>query len=314
MQQLEDFRQGIQQVELIARLEQVRKFMRSKWPENTPFDTIIIPVPDEPSSSHADSVGKTQIVELTAEDTFADQSDTLFHELCHSLWERANQKRIQKEFETYDGALAYLELNEALATALGQGWFRHVTYPNEAPRPVWYGRDITENYGRGLYPLVDDYLRSGRCFDAAFAKNATQIFAQKCPHVETEVCNTYAVQITSEHAPDYSKLQDATFAAMPTIRSTDWDALATANLAREAKSPSGKARRIVLLSPEAIDTLTAHGLTEQKVVLLKQRATDCVCITTNGSDIIFCIGKDIAAQTEVFLKLLKEKRYPSPSQ
>src|ERR1700722_3607709 len=83
MQQLEDFREGLKRAELIARLEQVRKFMRPKWPENTPFDTIIIPVPDEPRSSHADSVGKTQIVELSAEHTFSDQSDTLFHELCH---------------------------------------------------------------------------------------------------------------------------------------------------------------------------------------------------------------------------------------
>ncbi len=276
MQQLEDFREGLKRVELIARLEQVRKFMRSKWPENTPFDTIIIPVPDEPRSSHADSVGKTQIVELIAEHSFADQSDTLFHELCHSLWGRANQKKIQKDFEKFDGAIAYFELNEALATALGQGWFRHAAYPDEASREVWYGRDITENYGRGLYPLVDDYLRDGRCFDAAFAKKATQIFAEKCPQVGTEVCNTYTVHIISEHAPDYHKLQDAMFAAMPSIRSTDWETLATANFARKVKSRSGKARRIVLLSPEAIDTLTAHGLTERQVMLLKQRATACL--------------------------------------
>ena len=313
MQQLEDFREGLKRVDLIVRLEQVRKFLRSKWPENTPFDTIIIPLPDEPRSSHADSVGRTEIVELTAEHTFADQSDTLFHELCHSLWGRANQKKIQKDFEKFDGAIAYFELNEALATALGQGWFRHVTYPNEASREVWYGRDITEKYGRGLYPLVDDYLRDGRCFDAAFAKKATQIFAEKCPQVGSEVCNTYAVHITSEHAPDYRKLQDAMFAAMPSIRSTDWEGLATANFARKVKSQSGNARRIVLLSPEAISSLTAHGLTERQVMLLKQRATDCISITINGSDIIFCIGKDVEAQTELFLKLLKGS-YPSPSQ
>ncbi len=313
MQQREDFREGLERVELIARLEQVRRFMGSKWPENTPFNTIIVPLPDEPRSSHADSVGKTQIVELIAEHTFDDQSDTLFHELCHSLWGRANQKKIQKDFEKFDGAIAYFELNEALATALGQGWFRHVTYPNEASREVWYGRDITENYGRGLYPLVCDYLRDGRCFDATFAKKATQIFAQKCPQVGTEVCNTYTVHITSESAPDYQKLQDAMFAAMPSVRSTDWETLSTAKFARTAKFRSGKARRIVLLSPEAINTLTAHGLTEQQVMLLKQRATDCICITVNDSDIIFCIGKDIEAQTELFLKLLKGK-YPSPSQ
>jgi hypothetical protein len=178
---------------------------------------------------------------------------------------------------------------------------------------VWYGRDITEKYGRGLYPIVDDYLRDGRCFDAAFAKKATQIFAEKCPQVGSEVCNTYAVHITSEHAPDYRKLQDAMFAAMPSIRSTDWESLATANFARKVKSQSGNARRIVLLSPEAISSLTAHGLTERQVMLLKQRATDCISITINGSDIIFCIGKDVEAQTELFLKLLKGS-YPSPSQ
>jgi hypothetical protein len=313
MLQLEDFREGLKRVELIARLEQVRRFMRSNWPDNTPFDTIIIPVPDEPKSSHADSVGKTEIVELTAGHTFAEQSDTLFHELCHSLWGRANQKKIQKDFEKFDGAIAYFELNEALATALGQGWFRHVTYPNEASSEVWYGRDITENYARGLYALVDDYLSDGRCFDTEFAKKATQIFAEKCPHVGTDVCNTYSVHITSEHAPDYQKLQDAMFAAMPSIQSTDWESLATANFARKVKSRAGKARRIVLLSPGAIDTLTAHGLTEQEGMLLKQRPTDCICITVNDSDIIFCIGKDIEAQTEVFLKLLKGK-YPRPAQ
>jgi hypothetical protein len=313
MQQLEDFREGLKRVELIARLEQVRKFMKSKWPENTPFDAIIIPVPDEPRSSHADSVGKTQIVELTAEHSFADHADTLFHELCHGLWGRANQKKIQRDFERFDGAIAYFELNEALATALGQGWFRRVTYPNEASREVWYGRDITEHYGRGLYPLVDEYLSNDRCFDAAFAERATQIFAQKCPQVGRDICNTYAVHITFEHAPDYNKLQNAMFAAMPSIRSTDWDNLATTNLGKRLKNRSSQTRRIVLLSPEAIDTLTAHGLTERQVMLLKQRAADCICISVNGSGIIFCIGKDIEAQSEQFFKLLKGK-YPSPSQ
>jgi hypothetical protein len=313
MQQLEDFQEGLKRVQLLARLEQVRKFMRSKWPDSTPFDTIIIPVPDEPRSSHADSVGKTQIVELTAEDTFADKSDVLFHELCHSLWDKANQKKIQKDFEKFDGAVAFRELNEALATALGQGWFRHVTYPNEPPRPVWYRREITENYGRGLYPLVDEYLRDGRYFDVAFAKKATQIFAQKCSQVLTEVCNTYAVLIKSEHALDYQKLQDAMFAAMPDVRSIAWEDLANANFSKKVKSRFAKARQIVLLSPEAIDTLTAHGLTERQVLLLKQRATDCICVTVNDSDIIFCIGNDVETQTELFLKLLRGN-YPSSSQ
>jgi hypothetical protein len=311
MQQLEDFREGVGRVDLIARLEQVRKFMGAKWPEDTPFDIIIIPVRDEAMSSHADSVGKTEIVELVAEHTFDEQSDTLFHELCHSLWGRANQKKIQKDFDKFGGAIAYVELNEALATALGQGWFRHVTYPNEASRKIWYGRDITENYGRGLYPLVADYLKDGRCFDVAFAREATHIFAQKCPQVESDVCNTYAVHITSEVTPDHHKLQDAMFAAMPSVRRTDWDDLASANFARKLKSPYGKARRIVLLSPAAIDTLTSHGLTKQQVLLLKQRKTDCTCIRVNDTDVIFCTGKDIDAQSEVFLELLKGK-YPSP--
>ncbi|HEY9716484.1 MAG TPA: hypothetical protein V6C69_03365 [Trichormus sp.] len=61
-------------------------------------------------------------------------------------------------FRKFDGVIAYFELNEALATALGQGWFRHITYPQEAPGEVWYGREITDNFARGLYPLVDDYI------------------------------------------------------------------------------------------------------------------------------------------------------------
>jgi hypothetical protein len=314
MQQLEEFQNGITQTELIARLEQVRKFMKSNWPEARPFDTIIIPVPDEPRSSHADSVGQTEIIELCAADSFEERSDTLFHEICHSLWGRANRKKIRKDFEKFDGAIAYLELNEALATALGQGWFRHLAYPNAAPQKVWYGRDITDNYSRGLYPLVTEYLREGRKFDVAFAEKATQIFRKKCPQVDSEICNTYAVHMTSEHPPDYQKLQDAMFAAMPSTRSTDWESLAHENFAKKTRSLEGKARRIVLLSPEAIDTLIKHGLTEQQVQTLKERTSDCICVTVNKSDVVFCIGKDTAAQSELFLKLLKEKNYPNPSQ
>lgn len=113
-----------------------------------------------------------------------------------------------------------------------------------------------------------------------------------------------------ERAPDYDKLQHAMFAAMPNLRSTDWESLANANFSRKVKGRTS--RRIVLSSAEAIDTLAARGLTERQVILLKQRATDCICITVNGSDIIFCIGKDIESQTEVFLKLLTAK-YPSPA-
>lgn len=63
-------------------MEQVRKFMRSKWPENTPFDTIIVPVTDEPKSTHADSVGRTQIVELSVEKTFDVQNQTCSFMIC----------------------------------------------------------------------------------------------------------------------------------------------------------------------------------------------------------------------------------------
>lgn len=312
-EQLDDFRRGVKRVQLLPKLEQVRKFMSAPWPANMPFRTVIIPLPDELKSSHADSIGMTQIVEVPAEQSFDDQSDILFHELCHSLWGKVDQKKVRKQFERIGGSAPYYELNEALATALGQGWFRQTSYPLEPPREVWYARDITENYGRGLFPLVSTYLQDGRRFDSSFVMQSSRIFQERCPQAGTDLLHTYAVHITFESTPDCNKLQNAMFPAMPNIRATEWERLKSANFARMTKRPNTQDRQIVLLSPKAIESLSKHGLPAAQVSILKHRTADCVTVTVNHVPIIFCIGEDVRSQENVFLKMLKTG-YPKPSE
>jgi hypothetical protein len=72
---------------------------------------------------------------------------------------------------------AWLALDEALPTALGQGVADRVFRPLSWSKKVqWYHAPDVDTYAKAIYPLVLDALASGRSIDEAFVKNAIDVY------------------------------------------------------------------------------------------------------------------------------------------
>lgn len=176
--QFADFNNGAKKYQMLDKLEQVRRFFKSDWPERTAFDVALIPLPDEKqTSSHGESIGKTQIVELLTTADFTDQGETVFHELCHAIWERKKlDKKLIKAFDRYNFDRDYQVMNESLATALSQGLFHDKTFPESKQSDVWYGNEVIDKFAHGLYPLINEYLEKEQSIDSEFVRRADKIF------------------------------------------------------------------------------------------------------------------------------------------
>ena len=221
--------------------------------------------------------------------------------------------RVCKEFRKFNGVTAYGELNEGLATALGQGWFRQSTFPDSDSNDRWYSDDVVDTFGKGLCPIVTEYLSEGRQLDTAFVQRASQMFVDKCDFASRIIKNSAVLFISlTECTEDPSKLNAPMFEAMPRLRSISWSDLTEEDFSLRATSPYGEVRRIVLLSPENIDDLSKQGLTEDQIEFLRQRKEDSICLLVRETEIICCFGKDSESQQAVFLDLLKKEQWPGP--
>ncbi len=300
---------------MINMLEQVRKFYNSNWPSNTPFDVILVPLPKEnQSSSHGESIGKTQIVELISSNIFADHSVVVFHELCHSLWERKIlSSKLKNVFQKYNFDDSYDVFNESLATALGDGWFHQTTYPQARPTEIWYGEEIIDHFAHGLVPLVRKYLDTGRVLDTDFEKCASEIFSEKCPQASRMISKCQALHIVADvdENSGMSEFTDKILKLLPNIRRLQGEALYSEDFSKRRICKFGEFRRIVLLSDSEIETLKDR-LASAVLDKLKTRKEEAISLLINKSEVTFCFGENFEKQKEVALRVIKKKYWPDP--
>ncbi len=189
---LEELQRQVERAQALAlqsrlneRLGSVRKFMRAPWVPGLPITVCFLPLPppdiDDPRM-HGQCLGRVQLIELMpGKKCKQSQLDVVFHEACHAIWETRSDKEtiVKADFEKVDGAFAYAELNEAMATALGQGWFYKLAFGKGKRK--WYLDAVIDKYAKALYGLIIEYLEGGKEMDEEFAWRATKIFKKRFP-------------------------------------------------------------------------------------------------------------------------------------
>jgi len=75
---------------------------------------------------------------------------------------------------------AYDYIDEALATACGNGWAYKVLAGHE-DRTEWYANDYINKYAHAIYPMVTEYVENGKQLDSAFIEKAIIAFEEKFP-------------------------------------------------------------------------------------------------------------------------------------
>lgn len=173
--------------DLQAMFSKALKFYGGVWPEGLPFQVTFYPIPGAEGHSSAESLGSFESVGVLVDDPNKEQTfGILFHELCHSVYESQSldfQKELRAWFLKENhrfGRLAYGYLNEALATALGNGWaVKRATGVLDSGS--WYAHKKINGFAKAIYDRVEVYVDAGRRIDQEFVSDAIESFASRFP-------------------------------------------------------------------------------------------------------------------------------------
>ncbi|MGN6292889.1 MAG: hypothetical protein ACTHMV_09120 [Chitinophagaceae bacterium] len=163
------------------------KFYHSSWTNDIPFHVTLYPIPGKRGSTTATPHANSLCVGvLTEGKDLAATMGVVVHEMCHVLYDEqvsGFQHQLDSAFMTSTSPyknVAYNFFDEALATALGNGW----AYEKISGTPdtsAWYNNEYINGFARAVYPLVKQYLETNKSIDPFFVKQAIDIFANTYP-------------------------------------------------------------------------------------------------------------------------------------
>jgi len=168
------------------------KFYNSTWTNEIPFQIALYPIPGKKGSTTATPHGNSLCIGvLTDETDYTGRNGVILHEMCHVLYDEQS-KEFQKQLVSYFAenkseyskfASAYFD--EALATALGNGW-AYNNINGKIDEKEWYSNTYIEGFARGIYPLVENYLNESKQIDKVFIDKSIEIFGLKFPNANAD--------------------------------------------------------------------------------------------------------------------------------
>lgn len=156
-------------------------FYHSSWDSSIPFTISLYPLP---GSKHftATAMYDDAISALpTGLKDYNKLLSVMLHETFHILYDEQSllfKKDIQKWFTgnpSKSSRYAYLLMNEALATALGNGYV-YGQLSGAEDTAAWYHRKYINLMAKKIYPLVKSYILQKRAMDKAFVDQYIQMY------------------------------------------------------------------------------------------------------------------------------------------
>jgi len=184
---------------LSERLKTVKKFYGSSYPENLPFRVALIPIDDrnlKVKHTSAKNLRDVQIVPYLINAGLAENFDVIFHEFCHAIYEAQPnpfKEMINRFFLSSKDPHAVFVLrylNEALATAIGNGWFAEAISPG-SDQKRWYTDENINSLAKAFYPLVTEYLAKRKTMDRAFFEKLLVLARQTLPDGPNAVASNF---------------------------------------------------------------------------------------------------------------------------
>ena len=163
-------------------------FYDSSWTEKTPFNVVIYPIPGSKGNTTATPHINALCVSILTEDKDrVGINSVALHEMCHVLYQNQS-KEVQSQLDNYFkenqsiyAKQAYTYFNEALATALGNG-YAYKEMNGKIDESEWYDDETINGFAKAIYPLVEDYLQKNKTIDKEFIDKSIQLFSEKFPN------------------------------------------------------------------------------------------------------------------------------------
>lgn len=309
--QLKEYQHWAVKSKLSERLLEVKRFLKAPWVKGLPFTIVLVPLPKpdiKKAGTHGESLGKVQLVELLPESDFQDFADVVFHEMCHALWHtRKDLETVRHDFEKAGNYVAYAELDEGMATALGQGWFSKMAF-GKTPKN-WYTDQITNGYSHALYPIVKDYLKKEKSIDEEFARKAVEVFKKHFPNAGDSMEMTSYFEIYSDGMGDMTTFHNSLRKALPRLKSLSMSSpIANAESISSFRN-SGNKHSAVLISKAKLPDLNEWGIPIEKIEYLKT-VREPVMLKIGEKEVIFCIADNPPEQQRLLFEALSQKKWP----
>ncbi len=206
----------------------ISQFYHAQWNTNVPFKVMLYPIPLKSGNTRAFTVGNALICGFLSrnENDYKGRLGVIIHEMCHILYEAqspAFQHKLEKWFMSSDSPyskLAYNYINEALATALGNGWAYEQIH-NKVDASQWYNDKYIEGFARAIFPLVKTYLNKEKPIDEAFIKESIRLFERTFPKAiyETKILMDDILLFTNTEIEEELDLMEATLQKNFKVRS-----------------------------------------------------------------------------------------------
>lgn len=188
------------------KLARVKQFYNSSYPSELSLKVALVPINDEgikDKNTVAHNLRDIQIVPYRKSSGAVDNLEVIFHEFCHAMYE-GQSTTVQKEIEDFylnsthpHSYFTYTFLNEALATAIGNGWYGISIDQGNIDRQ-WYSNKHINGLAKALFPEIRKYLESGRRFDRDFMKHTLEIAKTTFPTANRDVeTNLMSVKVLS---------------------------------------------------------------------------------------------------------------------
>jgi hypothetical protein len=170
--------------------EKFKTFYGSSWDKSMPFNLAIYPIigrsGQTTATPHANCL---EMGVLTHEEDVFSLLSIGMHEMSHVLFEEQPlliQQQLDSIFTdtiTPYTKFAYHYIDEALATALGNG-YAYKELAGEIDSADWYNDAYINAYAKAIFPLVEEYVDNKKQMDKAFILKAIDVFKQTFPNAQ----------------------------------------------------------------------------------------------------------------------------------
>ncbi|MBI3520815.1 MAG: hypothetical protein HY062_15870 [Bacteroidetes bacterium] len=167
--------------------EKFKTFYGSSWDKSMPFNLTIYPIigrhGQTTATPHANCL---EMGILTQEEDVFGLLSIGMHEMSHVLFEEQPLLLQQQLDSTFTDSItpftkfAYHYIDEALATALGNG-YAYKELAGESDSSEWYNDIYINAYAKAIFPLVEEYVNNKQQIDKAFIIKAMVLFEQTFP-------------------------------------------------------------------------------------------------------------------------------------
>lgn len=183
-------------------------FYNSSWDNSIPFNIAFYPLPNSKGFT-AQAICNNFISAVQTDlNSYQDLFSVMLHETYHIIYDEQSLV-VKKEIDSYFkenkskcSNYAYQLMNEALATALGNGYV-YGKLNGKTDTGDWYNKKYINLMAKQIYPLVVGYIDQKKPMDKSFIDHYIRLYEENFPNWINELDNIMTYRyVLSENEKD----------------------------------------------------------------------------------------------------------------